>query len=84
MRIDTRWSAGNAGTPPHYFIVMPAGAIAAGMFSGGGHGPDCISAKTVLSDGYDNVEYDFAHLILPLSVRRLRAAALRAKIDAPS
>jgi hypothetical protein len=29
---------------------MPAGAIAAGMFGCGGHGPDCISAKATLSD----------------------------------
>jgi hypothetical protein len=41
--------AGN-GTPTHYFIVMPAGAIAAGMFGGGGHGPGCTSAKAALSE----------------------------------
>jgi hypothetical protein len=29
---------------------MPAGTIAAGMFSGGGHGPDCTSAKSALSE----------------------------------
>src|SRR5215831_14370943 len=29
---------------------MPAGAIAAGMFGGGGHGPDCTSAKAALSE----------------------------------
>ena len=29
----------------HHFIVMPAGAIAAGMFGGGGHGPDSTAAK---------------------------------------
>ena len=34
----------------HYFIVMPAGAIAAGMFGGGGHGPDRTSAKAALSE----------------------------------
>jgi hypothetical protein len=42
-------SCAGDGTPTHYFIVMPAGAIAAGMFGGGGHGPDCTSAK-VLSE----------------------------------
>ena len=41
--------AGN-GTPTHYFIVMPAGAIAAGMFGGGGHGPDSIPTKPALSE----------------------------------
>jgi hypothetical protein len=34
-----------ATTPRHYFIVTPANAIAAGMFGGGGHGPDSTAAK---------------------------------------
>jgi hypothetical protein len=32
-------------TPRHYFIDMPAGARAAGMFGGGGNGPDSTAAK---------------------------------------
>ena len=39
-----------ATTPRHYFIVMPAGAIAAGMFGGGGHGPDSTPTKAALSE----------------------------------
>src|SRR5690349_21527740 len=34
----------------HYFIVMPAGAIAAGMFGGGGHGPGSTPTKAALSE----------------------------------
>jgi hypothetical protein len=34
----------------HYFIVTPAGATAAEMFGGGGHGPDSIPAKVALAE----------------------------------
>ena len=33
---------------PHYIIVTLAGAIAEGMFGGGGHGPDFIPTKADL------------------------------------
>ena len=33
-----------------YFIVTLAGAIAAGMFGGGGHGPDSTPTKAALSE----------------------------------
>jgi hypothetical protein len=33
---------------PHYIIVTLAGAIAEGMFGGGGHGPDSIPTKADL------------------------------------
>jgi hypothetical protein len=36
--------------PSHYFIVTLASAIAAGMFGGGGHGPDSTSTKATLSE----------------------------------
>jgi hypothetical protein len=33
----------------HYFIVTLAGAIAAGMLGGGGHGPDSTPTKAAIS-----------------------------------
>jgi hypothetical protein len=45
MSFSYSWGVPPATTPRHYFIVMPAGAIAAGMLGGGGHGPDSTAAK---------------------------------------